>query len=261
MFMPNAYRVKPTSSEARLEALIQERLQPGADRAAIDQRIWDLFGEQWAVMFTDLSGFSRQVASFGIIHFLQVIYESLRELTPMIERHDGILLKVEADSMMVIFRQPTSALAAAIEMMRRLEAYNVERSAEEQILLCVGLGFGRVLRIGDDDVFGPGKVEDGVWEAVQKDPANVPIYDGARERVLRDERDGKVKGCDEPRTEALLPQLVPRVDGLDIFRRKVAEDDGEGHFFFKSEARTAGQGRPAAGRAFRSVRRASSCRR
>ena len=155
MFMPNAYRVKPTSSEARLEALIQERLQPGADRAAIDQRIWDLFGEQWAVMFTDLSGFSRQVASFGIIHFLQVIYESLRELTPMIERHDGILLKVEADSMMVIFRQPTSALAAAIEMMRRLEAYNVERSAEEQILLCVGLGFGRVLRIGDDDVFGP----------------------------------------------------------------------------------------------------------
>ncbi len=155
MFMPNAYRVKPTSSEARLEALIQERLQPGADRAAIDQRIWDLFGEQWAVMFTDLSGFSRQVASFGIIHFLQVIYESLRELTPMIERHDGILLKVEADSMMVIFRQPTSALAAAIEMMRRLEAYNVERGADEQILLCVGLGFGRVLRIGDDDVFGP----------------------------------------------------------------------------------------------------------
>lgn len=155
MFMPNAYRVKPTSSEARLEALIQERLQPGADRAAIDQRIWDLFGEQWAVMFTDLSGFSRQVASFGIIHFLQVIYESLRELTPTIERHDGILLKVEADSMMVIFRQPTSALAAAIEMMRRLEAYNVERGAEERILLCVGLGFGRVLRIGDDDVFGP----------------------------------------------------------------------------------------------------------
>ncbi len=84
----------------------------------------------------------------------------------------------------------------------------------------------------DNDVLGPGKVEDSVREAVQKHPANVPIDDGARERVLRDERDGKVKGCDEPRTEALLPQLVPRVDGLDIFRRKVAEDDGEGHFFF-----------------------------
>lgn len=154
MFMPNAWRVKPSSSETRLEALIHERLQPGADRTAIDTRIWDLFGEQWAVMFTDLSGFSRQVESFGIIHFLQIIYESLRELTPAIEQHDGILLKVEADSMMVIYRQPTSALASAFEMMRRLDVYNARRPEDEQILLCVGLGFGRVLRIGDDDVFG-----------------------------------------------------------------------------------------------------------
>ena len=39
-----------------------------ADLARIDQRIWDLFGEEWAVMFTDLAGFSRQVEAFGIIH-------------------------------------------------------------------------------------------------------------------------------------------------------------------------------------------------
>ena len=54
--------------------------------------------------------------------------------------------------------------------------------------------------------------------------------------------------------------LVPRVDGADIFRREVAEDDGEAHLFSGSDARTAGQGRAAAGRALRSVRRASSCR-
>jgi adenylate cyclase len=155
MFMPNATRVKPSASEARLEALMNERLKPGADKAAVDQRIWDLFGEEWAVMFTDLSGFSRQVETFGIIHFLQTIYESLRLLTPCIEANDGILLKVEADSMMVIFRKPHSALAAALDMQATLRVYNKDRAADEKVLLCVGLGFGRVLHIGDHDVFGP----------------------------------------------------------------------------------------------------------
>jgi len=32
--------------------------------------------------------------------------------------------------------------------------YNKDKTPEEQILLCVGLGYGKVLRIGDQDVFG-----------------------------------------------------------------------------------------------------------
>jgi hypothetical protein len=67
-------------SQARLWALIEERCQPGADVAELDRRIGDLFGERWAVMFTDLSGFSRRVAEFGILHFLQVIHEQRKIL-------------------------------------------------------------------------------------------------------------------------------------------------------------------------------------
>jgi hypothetical protein len=57
-------------------------LRRAPDKENIDARIWDLFGEEWCVMFTDLSGFSRGVAKFGIIHFLQTIYESERILIP-----------------------------------------------------------------------------------------------------------------------------------------------------------------------------------
>lgn len=142
------------ASEERLEKLIEERLAPGADKATIDRRIWDLFGEEWCIMFTDLSGFSRNVARFGIIHFLQTIFESERFLVPVIESHDGILLKVEGDSFLVIFRNPHKAARAAIEMQRTLARVNDGRPEEERILLSVGLGFGRVLRIGDSDVFG-----------------------------------------------------------------------------------------------------------
>jgi class 3 adenylate cyclase len=142
------------ASEDRLEKLIQKRLEPGALKEKIDKQIWDLFGEDWCVMFTDLSGFSRGVAKFGIIHFLQTIYESERIFIPLIEEHDGILLKVEGDSFLVIFRNAEKALNCAISMQQASQQYNQNKIEEEQILLCVGLGFGRVLRIGDEDVYG-----------------------------------------------------------------------------------------------------------
>ena len=152
--MPIRRSVFITASEDRLEKLISARIEPGADKAAIDQRLWDLFGERWCIMATDLVGFSRGVAKFGIIHFLQTIYESEKLLVPIVERHDGIMLKAEGDSVFVIFRNVKKAIGASLEMQRTLRVYNKDRRQEEHVLLGVGLGFGMVLRIGDSDVFG-----------------------------------------------------------------------------------------------------------
>ncbi len=142
------------ASEDRFEKLIRERLESGADKDKIDERIWDLFGEEWCIMFTDLSGFSRGVAKFGIIHFLQTIYESERLLIPVIDDFDGILLKVEGDSFLVLFKKVSKAIRAAIEMQKILNVYNKDRIDVEKVLLCVGLGYDRVLKIGDTDVYG-----------------------------------------------------------------------------------------------------------
>ena len=152
--MPYVRQIGTSASEDRLEKLMEERLKSGANKEQIDARIWDLFGETWAVMFTDLAGFSRNVAAFGIVHFLQVIYESQRILVPCIDQHDGILLKMEGDSMLVIFRNAAKSLECAVAMQKTLKDYNGNKPDTEQILLCVGLGYGRVLRIGDQDVFG-----------------------------------------------------------------------------------------------------------
>src|SRR5690349_20512665 len=141
-------------SQSRLWALIEERCQPGADAAKIDQRIWDLFGEEWAVMFTDLSGFSRRVEEFGIIHFLQIIHEQHKILLPIVERHDGLLVKEEGDSLLILFRRPERSLDCAIAMQRACRQVNERRKPEEHILLCVGLGFGKLLRIADQDAWG-----------------------------------------------------------------------------------------------------------
>lgn len=152
--MPLFDSIESRASQDRLERLIEARLEPGADTEAIDARIWKLFGERWAVMFTDLIGFSRNVAEFGIVQFLQTIHISHRLLVPALERGAGILLKTEGDSMLVIFRDPRDAVHAAIDMQRCLLAYNSTRPPVEQVLLGVGVGYGDVLRIGDADVFG-----------------------------------------------------------------------------------------------------------
>jgi adenylate cyclase len=152
--MRTIIQVGASASLERLDKLMAQRLAPGSDRAAIDARIWNLFGEEWAVMFTDLSGFSRRVAEFGIIHFLQIIYESERLLIPVIDEHDGIVLKTEGDSLLVIFRRARRAVDCAVAMQHTLDVYNAGRPAEDQILLCVGIGVGRMLRLGDQDVFG-----------------------------------------------------------------------------------------------------------
>ena len=141
-------------SDARLWDLIELRTKPDADTDAVDRRIWDLFGERWAIMFTDLSGFSRHAAKFGITHFLQIIHEKKKMLLPIVAAHDGILLKVEADSFLLIFRKPDRALQCAIEMQRRCQLTNERRLPEEQIILCLGIGYGDVLRVGDHDVWG-----------------------------------------------------------------------------------------------------------
>ena len=130
------------ASEDRLELLIEERLKPGTDKDRIDKRIWNLFGEKWAVLYTDLSGFSRNVTEFGVIHFLQTIYESHRLLVPVIQHGCGILLKTEGDSLMVIYRSVDDA--------RQRHSKNLP--AEDKVLLCIG--YGDVLRIGDQDVYG-----------------------------------------------------------------------------------------------------------
>lgn len=53
------------SSRELLWRLIAERAAPGADVAAIDTRICDLFEETWTVALTDLVGFSPSAIPCG----------------------------------------------------------------------------------------------------------------------------------------------------------------------------------------------------
>lgn len=153
--LPSAFhKLVLTASGARLWSLIEERCRPDADVERIDKTIWQLFGEEWAVVFTDLAGFSRQTAKFGVTHFLQVIYEQSALLLPVIQGHNGFLIKAEADSLLILFRSPLAAVNCCVAMQQACKKSNERRVEEEQILLCAGIGWGKVLRVGETDVWG-----------------------------------------------------------------------------------------------------------
>jgi adenylate cyclase len=114
--MPFAFRINSNASQDRLERLIQQRLQPNANTEEVDKHIWDLFGEQWAVMYTDLVGFSRHVSEYGIIHFLQTIYESHRLLVPIFVVLGGLILLFEGVLVIVIFLTVMEAMDRAMAM-------------------------------------------------------------------------------------------------------------------------------------------------
>ncbi len=141
-------------SREALERLIEARLQPGADREAIDRQIRERFAETWAVVFTDLVGFSHRTREFGIIHFLSVIHQKKKLIFPVVDAHGGLVLKEEADSWLILFRRPERAVACMVEAQRVCESHNAHVPDEDRVLLCVGVGYGEVLRIGDVDVWG-----------------------------------------------------------------------------------------------------------
>lgn len=137
-----------------LALLLAQRRAPGADRPAIDRAIFARFGRTQAVMFTDLVGFSRVVQAFGIVHFLQLIQESETLFMPLIHQHGGTCIKHEGDSLLVLFDTPQQALATARAMVAATIAVNPGRAPEDRIEVCIGLGYGTVLRIGHDEVWG-----------------------------------------------------------------------------------------------------------
>ena len=137
-----------------LNRLLCKRRAHPAEKAALDAEIEARFGRRKAVMFTDLVGFSRSVDAFGIVHFLQIIQESEALFLPIVAQHSGQCHMKEGDSLLITFDEPVDALACAQAMIAATADVNVGRADEERMEVCIGIGFGQVLWIDGETVWG-----------------------------------------------------------------------------------------------------------
>jgi len=120
---------------------------------SLDRIIWEKFATQSAVFVSDSCQFSYKTSTKGIIHTLALILRSHDLLVPVIEKHDGEFLKAEADNILATFPSVELALNSAIEMNNILADYNSTVPSSENYNICIGIGWGKVLRF-ENELFG-----------------------------------------------------------------------------------------------------------
>ena len=137
-----------------LAELLQERNEYPERAAEIDARIGETFSETHAVMVMDMSGFSRLTIAHGIIHFLAMIHRMQQVVRPAVEENGGEIIKWEADNAFAIFPDVERAIEAVVDIMKRFSAANTMLPEEMDLYGKFGIGFGEVLIVGREDLYG-----------------------------------------------------------------------------------------------------------
>jgi class 3 adenylate cyclase len=143
------------SSEVNaLKELLREYNEYPERRKAVSAEIEQRFRRPVAILVLDTCGFTRTVQSLGIIHFLALIERLDRLITPIVERTGGRLLKREADNIFAVFKSVESAVECADQILFTVRAANEPLPAADEIDVSLGLGYGEVIQVGENDLFG-----------------------------------------------------------------------------------------------------------
>lgn len=145
--------VSPNSRE-NLYRLLSQIIKYPDRRAEITEVIENIFGDYKAILVLDMSGFSRTTQRFGIISFLLMIHQMQSICGPCIEQNAGAVVKADADNLFCLFDKVADAVRASWEINKRLSAANVVLPIEEHLYASFGIGYGKILNIADEDIFG-----------------------------------------------------------------------------------------------------------
>jgi len=141
-------------SRAALDRLLALRNEHPERLAAIDRQIFEAFGATHAVLVLDMCGFSRLTVRHGITHFLGMIHRLHGIVCPLVVGNGGRVVKTEADNVFAVFDTAAAAVTVARAIHENLRQANVYLPADWDLHVSLGIGFGKILLVGDHDMFG-----------------------------------------------------------------------------------------------------------
>ncbi len=174
---------------ATFPELLLEHAQAGSDekRKQIETAIWEQFGVETAILVLDMSGFSQLTLRYGVVHYLSMVKRMQVVVEPIIERHDGNVVKFEADNCFARFPDTENAVRACIEMNRGFDTMNLATPEEKDIRISCGIDFGRVLLVEDDtDYFGNAVNRASKLGEDLAGPGEILVTDDAMSRLSED---------------------------------------------------------------------------
>ena len=150
----NNESVSQHNSRANLERILSDMIEEPERRTELSRMIEEIFSQDKAVLVLDMSGFSRTTQRHGIVSFLLMIHEMQLIARPCVEAHRGLLLKADADNLFCLFDTVADAVRASRDITERLNAANPLLPEDRRLYVSIGIGFGDILNIEDEDLFG-----------------------------------------------------------------------------------------------------------
>lgn len=144
------------TARTRLRVLLDKRVAAtargdAATVAVVDAKIERFFERDRAIMVTDMTGFTARTKQLGIIPFLAKVRLVYHLAEPIVKRHGGVWVKIDADDLYVKHDDANELLAIGRELLERVRQHDAE--THDDIGLKVGLGFGPTIEI-EKDVYG-----------------------------------------------------------------------------------------------------------
>ena len=136
-----------------------------------------------AILAADVVGYSRLMEQdeAGTLAALKERRKGI--LKPLVEQHQGRIVKVMGDGVLVEFASPVNSIACAMELQKRMAAANDGLPEERQILLRIGINLGDVIVEGGD-LYGDG-VNIAARLQTEAEPGGICVSAKVRDEVGR----------------------------------------------------------------------------
>ena len=134
-----------------------------------------------AIMAADVVGYSRLMGANEVGTLTSLKTHRVELIDPAIAEHQGRIVKLTGDGMLVEFPSVVNAVECAVEVQRGMRDRNVDVAGERRIEFRIGINLGDVI-VDDDDIFGDGVNVAARLESVAK-PGGLAVSQSVRDNV------------------------------------------------------------------------------
>lgn len=123
------------------------------DRVKMDSLFKEKFNRVITVMFTDLKGSTTITETEGDLATRMMLKQHNDALKPIIEEHNGILVKTMGDGSMSYFEDAQSAVSAAAKFQHAIDGMNMQKKFKVPIFVRIGINTGEGI-VEKTDIYG-----------------------------------------------------------------------------------------------------------